>query len=697
MRFRTPLFIVSLLCITAVIAAGLYLPTAQKEKNKVLVSVVYDYLNNAHFRPRELNDEFSQIVFKEYIEDLDFGKRFLLKGDIDKLKKFEKKIDDQIKAGEIDLFEASTEVVLQRRQEARTYVKDILSVPFELEKKESYESDAEKREFAKTTTELKDEWRKYLKSRVVGRVYDQLEEQQKRQEDQDSTLVIKTLAEIEEESRKKELELHEEWFSELEEMREDDWIAIYLNAITGYYDPHTEYFPPEQKEAFEVEMTGQFEGIGAQLLQKGEFITIDKVISGSASWRQGELEVGDAILKVAQGDEEPVDVVGMPVRKAVKLIRGKKGSEVRLTVRKLDGTKKVVPIIRDIVELEATFVKSAIIEEDGKKIGYIRLPKFYVDFYDDTNRNCAEDTRKELEKLKKENVDGVILDLRNNGGGSLQAVVDIVGLFIDEGPVVQVKSSVEETKILSDRDGKVTYEGPLVVMVNEFSASASEIFAAAIQDYDRGVVVGSKTTFGKGTVQNILSLDRAVRNPSLKPMGALKLTIQKYYRIDGGTTQLKGVIPELILPDAYMDIEYGEKDQRHPLEYDEIAPAKFDKADKWAAKYNKAIGQIKTELASYTLLDSIRMHASFMAEIREETEIDLDLSSYTLMQKERDIKSKAFRNMYKMKQPFPVGFIAADLEEVTADPDKKKELEQWHKNLAKDVYLYWAKELVQAI
>jgi len=697
MRFRTPLFIISLLCITAVIAAGFYFPAAQKEKNKVLVSIVYDYLDNVHFRPRELNDEFSQIVFKEYIEDLDFGKRFLLKEDIDNLRKFEKKIDDQIKAGEVDLFDESTQIVVQRRNEALLYVTGILSLPFEFEKKEFYQGDAEKRSFAESTTELKDEWRKYLKSRVLGRIYDALEDQNKRENNNDSTLVIKSFAEIEIESRKKELELHEDWFEQLSEMRDEDWIGIYLNAITGYYDPHTQYFPPEQKEAFEVEMTGQFEGIGAQLLQKGEFITIDKVISGSASWRQGELEVGDAILMVAQGDEEPVDVVGMPVRKAVKIIRGKKGSEVRLTVRKLDGTKKVIPIIRDIVELEATFVKSAIIEEGGKKLGYIRLPKFYVNFYDNTNRNCAEDTKKELEKLKKENVEGVILDLRNNGGGSLQAVVDIVGLFIDKGPVVQVKSSLEETKVLADRDGKVTYEGPLVIMVNEFSASASEILAAAIQDYGRGVVVGSKTTFGKGTVQNILSLDRAVRNPDLKPMGALKLTIQKYYRIDGGTTQLKGVIPELILPDAYMDIEYGEKEQRHPLEYDEIEPANFERSDRWATNYGSAINQIKEELKSYTLLDSIRLHAAFMAETRTKTEIQLDLASYTLNQKERDTKSKAFRNIYKLKDAFPVDFIAADLEEIESDQDKKKELEKWHKNLGRDVYLYWAKELVQAI
>lgn len=714
--FRPLLFVAFTL--TAIITAGYYFPAEGQERNKVLINLIYGILTQSHYEPKEIDNAFSEVVFEEYLQDIDYGKRFLLNSDVEQLRQYATEIDNELKNGTTELFDLSMDLITKRQQQALVYCEEILSYPLDYQIDESYEFDGEKRKYAKSETELKEVWRQYLTSRVLGRLHDRLSDQEKEvkdgsnkndeqadeaklTEDTAETRIL-SFEEIEVKARERELEWQRDWFENMQELRPEDWMGVYMNAITGYFDPHTEYFPPQQKEEFEIQMSGQFEGIGAQLSQKGEFVTIEKIISGSASWRQGELEPGDAILMVAQGVEEPVDVVGMKIRKVVKLIRGKKGTEVRLTVRKLDGSKKVIPIVRDVVELESTFVKSAVIEpregEDGKRIGYIRLPKFYVDFYQKSNRNCAEDMERELEKLKAEGVEGVILDLRGNGGGSLEAVVDIVGLFIPEGPVVQVRTSNNRMRTLEDEDNDVVYDGPLVVMVNEFSASASEIFAAAIQDYGRGIVVGSNATFGKGTVQNVYNLDRATRQSSVKPLGALKLTIQKYYRINGGTTQLKGVIPDLILPDSYMHIDYGEKQQRHPMAYDEIDPADYDEADEWEDEYDKATKEIAKLIKDEAVFDSINIHAEYMKEQQDASLIPLQLEAYREREHVKEEKAKQFRKLYRLDESlrFPVHFVKGDKEAMT-DEESIKEREKWHERLGKDFYLYWAVELMDEV
>ena len=680
---------------------GFYNPTGQQEeKDKVILNLIYQVLNSNHFSPQTLNDDFSEKVFDNFLESLDFNKRFLLAEDVEEMEEHRLDIDDQVRVAQLGFFENSYGIYQRRYLEVKGFYQEILTEPFDLEAKEYYETDDEKLDFAENTDELKDRWRKYFKFRVLNRIEDMMDEVKDSSSVKDSSLTadkeVLSLEEMEAKAREKESELHEDWFKSLDDMERMDWLSAYLNAITLVYDPHTQYFAPEKKEDFEINMTGQLQGIGAQLSQKGDYVTISKVLVGSPCWKQGDLEVGDKILKVEQEDGEIVDLVGLGVRKAVTHIRGPKGTEVLLTVRKMDGTKMVIPIIRDIVELESTFAKSSLIGEGKDKVGYIRLPKFYVNFYGDANRDCAEDIAKELEKLKAENVNGIILDLRNNGGGSLQSVIDIVGLFIDEGPVVQVKASGRRPQVLSDRDKGLVYDGPLVVMVNQFSASASEIFAAAIQDYKRGLIIGSQSTFGKGTVQNIVDMDRAVSMTynSLKPLGALKLTIQKYYRINGGTPQLKGVTPDIILPDNYMYIPYGEKEQDYALPYDEIDKAEYDEWEVGVNQYPNLVHKSKLRVDTTPKFALIEQYARWIKDERENSKVSLNLETFREEQRIYREEAKKYKGMRQSTKLLTISTNKADIAKVEATEDAKKKNKNWHKALRKDLYLVEAVQVL---
>ncbi len=663
-----------------------------KKKDKVILNIIYNVLSRSHFSPKEINNDFSAKVFDHFIESLDYNKRFLLKEDIENLRKYRLLIDDEIKKSELNFFEEVYRKYNQRFREVSIYYGEILARTFDFTISEKLETDNRKRGFAENRKELEDRWRKYLKHRVLVRIEEDVEEQQVALEKNDTTVEMKTFAELEKKARDKELELHKTWFKNLESMERFDWVAAYLNSITNVYDPHTQYFPPERQEDFEISMTGQIEGIGAQLRPKGDYITVAEIITGSPCWKQGDLEIGDKILKVTKEDGETVDLVGMNVTKAVRYIRGSKGTEVRLTVQKLDGTKMIIPIIRDVVELEATFAKSAVLGEGDEKIGYIKLPKFYVKFYGKDNRDCAEDVRKELKKLKDKNIKGIILDLRNNGGGSLQGVIDIVGLFIKDGPVVQVKATGSLPKVLKDRDSDIIYDGSLVVMVNQYSASASEIFAAAIQDYKRGIIIGSRSTFGKGTVQNVFDMDRAVNfmYNDMKPLGALKLTIQKYYRINGGTPQLRGVQPHIVLPDNYNYIEFGEKEQEFALPYDEIDSAKYEVWTKGVDRYKCAIEQSEKRVKENEKFSLIDEYARWLKEERESTKVSLNYKVYRRENEEFRKKSKRFNNMHRAEVKLPVYSTSVTRAVVKGGnvlEEEKEKAQQFHKNLSKDLYL----------
>lgn len=671
-----------------VIALFSYTYVAQSDKEEALDQILMQSLSNIHYSPMEVNDKFSEKVFKFYLQRLDYNKKFLLQSDVDELRKYERSIDDDIMAGRFNFFNKSLEIVSNRIVEAQSYYKDVLAQPIDFSKEETIQLDVEKTNFCKTKEELKDSWRRSMKYQVLAKIADLLDSQEKAREKSD-TVKIKTKEEIEVEARKKVLKSNDDWFKRLKDFDRNDRIAVYFNSITGIYDPHTEYYAPKDKANFDIGMSGQLEGIGAQLQEKDGYIKVTNIVPGSASWRQGQLKTGDIILKVAQGANEPVDIADMPLDDVVLLVRGKKGTEVRLTVKKPDGSTIIISLIRDIVVLEETYAQSVVLK--GKKnIGYIKLPSFYADFGGQNGgRSCAKDVKKELQKLKEENVDGVILDLRYNGGGSLGDVVDMAGLFIDKGPIVQVKQKSSIPQVMEDRDPAVVYDGPLVVMVNSNSASASEIMAAAIQDYKRGVIVGtSPSTFGKGTVQRFYELDDYLppAYSHLKPLGSVKITTQKFYRVNGGATQLKGVVPDIILPDPYYLLDQGEKEQDYPMAWDEIAAAKY-------APWNQilTIDKLKTSSAErvkansgFTILSDA---AKRLKKQKDETVVSLNYDKFMAEQKKYKEEAKKMDVLDKEIEGMEVLTLKTDVvpESDTVKVAKNKE---WYKAIKKDIYLH---------
>ena len=516
-------------------------------KDRLLIDLISYVLEKGHYDPKELDDTFSLNVWENYIESLDPLKRYFLAQDIEDFRAYSLLIDDQIRAKELTFFDVVYETYLERSQATKVYYKAILAKPFDYTIQESINTDYDKLEYAQTAQELKEHWRKQLKYTALSNMYDLIEEQKEARgmnpdsipSDEIRDLIDMKTADLEAKARESALSTLDDNYDFTDDLERKDYFAVYLNAIVSVFDPHTNYFAPPDRDRFDLRMSGKLEGIGARLQKKNDYITIVEVISGGPVWRGEHLEVGDALIKVRQEDEdEAVSLVGMRVDDAVKLIKGPKGTKVILTVKRVDGTIDEEIIERDVVELAETYAKSTIIEQEGKRYGLINLPAFYFDMTDYGERNAAKDVRLEIEKLKNEQIDGLVMDLRNNGGGSLRTAVDIAGLFIKNGPVVQVASNGARKEVLKDRDNEIVWDGPLVLMINELSASASEILAAAMQDYKRGIILRSAQSYGKGTVQNMIDLNKWLRNNDLGDMGALKMTTQKFYRVNGGSTQL---------------------------------------------------------------------------------------------------------------------------------------------------------------
>lgn len=668
-----------------ILIGSAYKPADRSTKETLLLQLMMDGIGTSHYLVTSIDDDFSHDVYDLYLKRLDGNRRMFLQSDIDRFDGWRDMVDDEIKNRKFEFFQLTESTWIERVNETEQYIEEILAQPFDFTKDESFLLDREEASYAADADARKELWRQSLKYQTLSRIWDAEQEQEK-----DTTGTKKTFAELEEEAREKVKKNNKNWIDRMKKLETDDLRATYLNAVANSIDPHTSYFPPKDKEDFDIGMSGQLQGIGATLTQRDGYTKVERIVPGSPSARQGELEAGDLIIKVAQGKEEPVDIVDMRLDKAVRLIRGPKGTEVRLTVKKGDGSITVIPIIRDIVILSETYAKSSVLEVEGieGKVGYIKLPKFYADFNKKNGRSCAKDVESEILKLKKQDVSGIVLDLRNNGGGSLQDVVDMAGLFIKTGPIVQVKSRGGRPYVLADRNPAITYDGPLVVMVNGFSASASEIMAAAMQDYGRAVIIGTGQTFGKGTVQRFFNLDQMVQNQNKDELlGSIKLTTQKFYRINGGTTQLKGVSPDIVLPDVYSQIDLGEREHDHPMGWDLIDPVSYQQ---WAS-LGSGIDMIRTKSESRTSQDpfftKMAANAVRWKERRDRESTSLNYDKYVEQAKKDKAEAKKYEKLAKEIDGFAALTLPEDETAMAGDSAKIALHEDFLKNIRKDSYL----------
>ncbi len=662
-----------------------------EKRNELIGYMLYKQLPSIHFSDKDMNDSLAEATFDLYLKQLDYQKRFLLKKDADELRRYALKIDDNLKSGNTVLPEVGYAILSERILQAKRIVADVLKEGFDTTKPELYETDPEKLDYVSNLDELQQRWRKILKAQVISRYLDLLEEQEKKEVKEKEEVLWQ-------QAMDKVASRNTAFFTRLNQETLQDHYDRFFNSVTRAFDPHTSYLPPAKKEDFDIHMRGSLEGIGALLREEDGYIKVVRIIPGSASARQGGLLAEDIIMAVAEGDDEPVEVTDMRLREAVRLIRGPKGTEVRLTVKKSDGTTEIISIIRDVVQIEDTFVKSSVVPgPEGRKIGYIKIPSFYRDFEMSRNggiaRNSTDDTRMALKALKKQDIGGVILDLRNDGGGSLVDAVDITGLFLESGPVVQVKNSFGTRKVLSDTDEEIVYDGPLVVLVNLFSASASEIVAAALQDYGRAVIVGGRHTHGKGTVQTIIDMNENIPLLNLQryeDLGALKVTIQKFYRINGGSTQFKGVEPDIVLPSLYENLHSGEQYLDYALPWDQVAPVPYFPYATGSLDLKTLQQNSLTRVSRDEGLKMIAEQARKSKERIENTQISLTLED---MAAERKKSNEARDSIVKQFGQYQQGqleeFDSLDVEEQPANDD-----DNWQEELEQDPYIIEATRII---
>ncbi len=656
------------------------------DKDRILIDLISYVLSKGHYDAKDMDDDFSKEVFADYIDALDPLKRYFYKSDIDEFKKFEKLLDDQIRDKEIDFFNLTYNRLQDRMSDARSLYKEILGHPFNFEKDESINTDYEEIAYASNKEEMKNRWRLQLKFNALSSYYDKVDEQidsiTKNKNYKRKTAVV-----LEEEAREITKMSLKEYFEFADDLERKDWFSIYINSIVEEFDPHTYYFAPQDKDRFDIAMSGKLEGIGARLQKKNDNVKIIEIISGGPAWRGNEVEVGDLIMKVKQEDEvEPVNIVGMRLDDAVSLIKGPKGTKVMLTVKKVDGTIENIEIVRDVVELEETYAKSSLVKKNNKAYGVINLPKFYFNMQDYNQRNAAKDVKQEIIRLKEQDMEGLVIDLRDNGGGSLQTVVDIAGLFIDKGPIVQVRTKGESPEVLSDKDRNVLWDGPLVILVNELSASASEILAAAMQDYKRAIIIGSKQTYGKGTVQNVMDLNRWMRSNDFGDLGALKLTTQKFYRVNGGSTQLEGVKSDVVVPDRYSYIDIGEKDQENPLPWDKIAAADYTLWDGYI-DFDQTINKSKARMATNEQLKLIEENAKWVREKRDVNKYSLNYNKYKANIELNEKQAERFERLNDYKTNLSFESLPYEKDLMKKDTILEEKRKRWHKSLSKDVYV----------
>ena len=662
-------------------------PNNDPEKDKVLISVLNYMLTRGHFVEKRLDDNFSEFVFKDFIDGLDPSKRYFTQEDIRLFSKYKYRIDNQLKESDLSFYNLVYDKFLSKIKTAKDYYGTILENPFNYRKKESIDIDYDKVPFAENENELIDYWRKQLKLQTIDKIQE-LEALEEDKAKKDSKYAKRSFDEIEEEARAEVMKSMDKLYIRIEELEHNDWFSTFLNSVVGAFDPHTSYLSPRIKERFDQDMSGKLEGIGARLVKDGIYTEIVELVSGGPAWKQGELEEGDIILKVRQDQEgaEPMDIVGVRLDDAIKFIKGPKGTVVHLTVKKkIDGSTRVISITRDLVELEETFVKSSVVEVDGKKFGVIDLPKFYISFDDQNYRDSAKDMEKEIERLKEENVEGLLIDLRNNGGGSLKTAIEIAGLFIDEGPVVQVKYRGEKPVVKKDKDSKIQWKGSLVLLVNELSASASEIFAAAMQDYNRAVIIGGNQTYGKGTVQNVLPINQFYKDYD-KDLGFLKMTIQKFYRINGGSTQMEGVYSDIAIPDRYSYMKFGERDMDGALKWDMVPQAKYTAVNSYS-NFDEVVNTSKERIAGDPKFQLVNEYAKWLKKEQDDASYSLNYKEYVKDLEDREKYSERFNSVFDYNSDLAFQSPLYEKPLLAENTDLKEKRTVWHKNLSKDMYI----------
>ena len=657
------------------------------DKDSLVIQLITYVLDQAHYLDIEIDDNFSEKVFDSFLENIDPYKRYLYQSDIDMLSKYKYEIDDSFNEPNLEFFNLAYEILIQRIDEAKQISQEVLSNPFDFRLEETFNFDIEELQYVNSKIDLVERWRKLMKVYLIENYHDEIKEDE-RTFKKDSTFRVRNYSEIEIETREVLNETMADYFVIMEEeFQRQHWFSIYLNSFVSQYDPNTSYLDPEDRDRFNIDMSGNYAGIGAVLRKKVDKIEITELISGGPAWRNNSLEKGDVILKVRQEDDtEPVSVVGYRLADAVKLIKGEKGTNVFLTVKKVDGTVNEISIERDIVLLEETYIKSSLVEKDGNNYGIINIPKFYIDFENQDNRDAAKDLKIEINRLKEQGVQGLVIDLRNNGGGSLKTVVDMAGMFIESGPVVQVKYFDKEKQVLRDRDRSILWRGPLVILVNEGSASASEILAAAMQDYERAIIIGGNQTWGKGTVQNVFPLNRMVRGNTKGDLGALRYTTQKYYRVNGGSVQLEGVKSDINLPFRYKYLDFGEKDSENPLQWDEIENINYQK---WNSNFDFdfAIKNSQKRMKESEHLKLVDENAKWIKDIREKKIFNLNYQKFRSELEENIKTTEKFKRLDSFSLDYSFKSLPYETQMIENDSILGTKRERWHKSLNKDIYI----------
>ena len=684
---RVPTTLLTLISGIMILGSFINKPLPYDQKEALILQGVLNFIEAAHYQPKPIDDSLSVFVYDRFLESMDSGKRFLTAEEVASLSAHRLQIDEQVNAKTFEFFDEAIGYIDGSIPRAEKIFEKVIALPIDFASEEFIELDSDKKIYASGEAGLMEVWRKMVKYNVLTKVHSKIESQ----EAPDFDGEVKSLETLIQESTEKVKEDYERWFERLAKNRRSDRFEAYIGSITAYFDPHTSFFNPKEKADFDINMGGKLEGIGARLRSDGDFTRVDDIIPGGPAWKGKELEVDDVITMVRQEDEEEgLSIEGMRLDDVVQKIRGKKYTKVFLTVKKPDASIREITITRDVVDIDESKAKSLILNQEGliNNVGYIKLPKFYSSFEKEDGNSSAVDVAEEVKKLAAQNVNGIILDLRNNTGGSLSDVVDMSGIFIEDGPIVQVKPRGRDAYVYRDKDKSVLYDGPLIVMVNNVSASASEILAAALQDYGRAVIVGG-TTFGKGTVQRFYDLDKAFNgSDEFKPLGNVKMTMQKFFRVNGGSTQLRGVEPDIHFPDNFTYTEYGEREYDNALEFSEIEPQPFHQDIVKLEHISEMARRSKERIATHPDFKLIEENALRLKESKEDSQYPLQLKAYTNLQEELDKESEKYKDLMKHAVTgFSTANLLVDMAKIEMDSSTIVKNQKWQEDIVKDIYL----------